>query len=167
MKLRLPAGSLKSLREAVDNGADAVYTGLSTPTNARSFPGLNFTPEDLARGVAYAHERGKEVYATSNVHPQLNLEQSLQAVDDIAAAGADALIATDIAVLDYASSRHPNLRRHLSVIASASSARAINFHRDEFGISCAVLPRVISVDDIRAIRAGTDVELEVFAFGVL
>lgn len=167
LSLRLPAGTLASLKEAVDHGADAVYTGLASPTNARNFPGLNLTFDELVEGVAYAHAREAAVYVTSNVYPQQQIEASKHAVDLAAQAGADAVIATDISVLDYAARIHPNLVRHLSVIASATNARAINFYRDYFGIACAVLPRVTSIDDIAEIRADTDVELEVFAFGVL
>lgn len=167
LSLRLPAGTLASLKEAVDNGADVVYTGLASATNARNFPGLNLTPDELAEGVSYAHTRGKQVFVTSNIYPQADVEGSLAVVDETVRCGADAVIATDVSVLDYASTRYPELPRHLSVIASATNATAINFYRDRFGVSCAILPRVTSIDDIREIRSETDVELEVFAFGVL
>jgi len=167
LSLRLPAGTLASLKVAVDNGADAVYTGIASASNARNFPGLNLTAEELAEGVEYAHSRSCDVYVTSNVYPQREIETSLSAVDIAAEAGADAIIAADISVLDHAQRHHPSMARHLSSIAAASNARAINFFRDRFGISCAVLPRVTSLDDIAGIRAATDVELEVFAFGVL
>jgi len=167
ISLRLPAGTPASLKAAVDAGADAVYTGLASATNARSFPGLNLSADELAEGVAYAHARGCEVYVASNIHPQLNVDACLGAVDAASEAGADAVIVSDVAVLEYAAARHPNLRRHLSCIATATSAAAINLYRDHFGIECAVLPRVTSVADIAEIRAETDVEIEVFVFGVL
>jgi len=167
LSLRLPAGTLASLKVAADNGADAVYTGIASASNARNFPGLNLTPEELAEGVEYAHARHCGVYVTSNVYPQQEIDASLRAVDFAAQAGADAVIAADISVLDHAARRHPSMARHLSSIAAATNASAINFFRDHFGISCAVLPRVTSVDDIAEIRAATDVELEIFAFGVL
>ena len=57
-ELVCPAGTPAALRTAVDAGADAVYCGFQNATNARNFPGLNFTPDELAGGVAYAHARG-------------------------------------------------------------------------------------------------------------
>ncbi len=163
----MPAGTLASLKEAVDGGADAVYTSLSSAANARNLPGLNLSPDELREGVRYAHERGKEVYGACNVYPQLKREECLVGADALAECGVDAIIATDISILDRVATRHPSVRRHLSVIAGVANARGINFYRDRFGISCAILPRVVSVDDIREIRGETDVELEVFAFGVL
>ena len=49
-----PAGTPAALRDAVDAGADCVYCGFQNATNARNFPGLNFTPDELDRGIAYA-----------------------------------------------------------------------------------------------------------------
>ncbi len=167
LSLHMPAGTLASLKEAVNGGADAVYTSLSSATNARNLPGLNLSPEELCEGVAYAHERGREVYGACNVYPQLKLAEALSAADRMCECGVDAIIATDISVLDRVATRYSDVRRHLSVIAGIANARGLNFYRDRFGVSCAVLPRVVGVEDIREIRAETDVELEVFAFGVL
>lgn len=56
-------------RTAVDAGADAVYCGFRNATNARNFPGLNFTPEELAEAVAYAHRQGAKVLLALNTYP--------------------------------------------------------------------------------------------------
>jgi hypothetical protein len=61
-----PAGTPASLRTAVDAGADSVYCGFQNATNARNFPGLNFTPDEMAEGVKYAHERGAKVALALN-----------------------------------------------------------------------------------------------------
>ena len=89
------------------------------------------------------------------------------AVDDSAALGVDAVILADIGLIDYATRKHPDLRRHLSVQASASSIEAISFYVREFGIRRAVLPRVLTVSEIKAINKAAPVETEVFAFGGL
>src|SRR5690606_719829 len=72
----------------------------------------------------------------------------------------------DIAVLAYAAERYPFVERHLSVQASATNAAAIEFYR-QFGISRVVLPRVLSIQQVRALSHSCDIDLEVFAFGSL
>ena len=57
LELICPAGNPASLRAAVDAGADVVYAGFADDTNARNFPGLNFTRPQMGEGIAYAHER--------------------------------------------------------------------------------------------------------------
>ena len=66
-ELLAPAGDLERLRYAVCYGADAVYCGLPE-FGMRSAP-ANFTPEQLAEGVIYAHARGRKVYLTLNTLP--------------------------------------------------------------------------------------------------
>jgi len=168
MELLCPAGSLVGLRKAIDNGADAVYMGLRDDTNARHFPGLNFTDQQMQQGLRYARERGARVLLAVNTYAQPQGWLRWQrAVDQAADLGVDALIAADIGVLDYAASRHPDLPLHLSVQGSATSAEALRFYEEHFGIRRAVLPRVLSMAQVRALSESTDVELEVFAFGSL
>jgi putative protease len=168
VELLAPAGNLPALKVAVDVGADAVYIGFSGDTNLRNFPGLNFTPDEVVEGIRYAHQRGKRVFVTVNAYPQKKeMDASQRAVDEAYGSGADAVIASDVAVLAYARKRHPDRRLHLSVQASASNARAIAFYKRHFGIERVVLPRVLTLKEIAAIRMQTDVELEVFAAGLL
>ena len=61
MELVCPAGTPAALRAAVDAGAHTVYCGFADETNARNFPGLNFSRTELAEGVAYATARGAKV----------------------------------------------------------------------------------------------------------
>src|SRR3546814_17145208 len=61
LDLICPAGSLVSLKTAIDHGADAVYMGFRDNTNARAFPGLNFDEAQAAEGLRYAHDRGRKV----------------------------------------------------------------------------------------------------------
>ena len=61
VELVCPAGTPAALKAAVDAGADCVYVGFRDETNARNFPGLNFSRPELADGIAYAHERGAKV----------------------------------------------------------------------------------------------------------
>jgi len=163
-----PAGNLPSLKAAVDNGADAVYMGFSGDTNLRNFPGLNFTEDEVHKAIQYAHSRGKKVYIAVNAYPQeKEIPLALETVDRAYGLGADAVIASDISVLSYIRKRYSGKRVHLSVQASASNVEAIEFYRRHFGIKRVVLPRVLTIDEIRELRKETDIEIEVFALGLL
>jgi collagenase-like PrtC family protease len=168
MELVCPAGTPAALRAAVDAGADTVYLGFRDETNARNFPGLNFSREELKEGVAYAHGHGTSVYVAINTYPRAgNLGPWHRAVDDAAKHGADAVILADMGVIDYARRNHPDLRRHLSVQASASTPEAINFYAQAFGVKRVVLPRVLTLPEIADINRKVEVETEVFVFGGL
>ena len=167
-ELVCPAGSLPALKAAVDNGADTVYLGFRDDTNARNFAGLNFDRKAMEEGVAYAHARGKHVLMAINTFPQPGREAHWQrAVDAAADLGVDAVILADVGLLDYATKRHPELRRHLSVQGSATSYEAVNFAHREFGIRRAVLPRVLTLAQVEQVIKNTPVEIEVFGFGSL
>ncbi len=166
LELVCPAGTPAALRAAITAGADTVYCGFRDCTNARNYPGLNFDMDEMTEGVAYAHERGRKVLITINTFPRAGDEKPWhQAVDNAAAAGADAIILADIGVLDYATRRHPSLRRHLSVQASAGNSLSILFYRDHFDVKRVVLPRVLSIEDVTSLIQQTGMETEVFAFG--
>ena len=166
LELVCPAGSPAALRAAVDAGADVVYGGFADETNARNFPGLNFSRDEMADGVAYAHERGCQVFIAVNTYAEAGNPGPWQsAVDDAAALGADAIILADVGLLDYAKRSQPRLRRHLSVQASASNPEAIRFYHRAFGVKRVVLPRVLTISEIAELNAQIPVETEVFAFG--
>lgn len=168
IELICPAGNLPALKVAVDNGADGVYLGLKNTTNARAFPGLNFDLKTISTGIDYAHSRGKKVLLALNTFPQgSRWSEWTDAVDQAATLGVDAVILADTGLLQYASKTHPDLRLHLSVQGSATNYEAINFYRDHFGIQRAVLPRVLSLQQVAHVVANTDVEIELFGFGGL
>ncbi len=168
MELVCPAGNLPSLKAAVDNGATAVYMGFRDDTNARHFAGLNFDDRRAEEGVRYAHDRGVNVFVAINTFPQPSGWSRWQdSVDHAADMGADALILADIGVMDYACSRWPDLRLHLSVQGSATSAEAINFYHENFGIQRVVLPRVLSLKQVKQVAESSPVPIEVFGFGSL
>lgn len=168
LELVAPAGNPAALRAAVDAGADVVYAGFRDATNARNFPGLNFSRNEMAEGIAYAHARGAKVFIAINTFPKAGGRAPwLAAIDDAAGLGADAIILADIGLLDYAAGRYQGLRRHLSVQASASSPEAIRFFAERFGVRRVVLPRVLTIEEIARLNAEISVETEVFAFGGL
>jgi putative protease len=167
-ELVCPAGSLRALKLAIDAGADAVYMGLRNATNARNFAGLNFDDDQMREGLAYAHARGRKVLMALNTYARSDDPAPWYAAVDAAARfGADALICADVAVMAYARDKHPDLRLHLSVQASATSHEAIAFYKRHYNIQRAVLPRVLTLSQVAHVLRNTDAEIEVFGFGSL
>lgn len=168
MELLCPAGNLPALKEAIDNGADAVYIGLKDDTNARHFAGLNFNEKKLREAENYVHRRRRKLHIAINTfaHPD-KYSRWESAVDMAAQQGADALILADLAMLDYAATRYPEIERHVSVQASATNTQAIAFYKNNFDVARVVLPRVLSMHQVRQLSRTTLVPLEVFAFGSL
>lgn len=165
-ELICPAGTPAALRDAVDAGADAVYCGFQNATNARNFPGLNFTPADMEKSVAYAHAKGAKVLLAVNTFPPAGkFDLWREAIDAGVKYGVDAFIVADIGVADYAARAHPQARLHLSVQAAASSPEAIRYYCAEFGVKRVVLPRILTVPEISAIRREIPCEIETFIFG--
>jgi putative protease len=168
MELVCPAGTPATLRAAVQAGADSVYCGFRDETNARNFPGLNFSAQEMADGIRFAHDHGSKVLVAINTFARAeNTEPWRRAADTAVASGADAVIAADIAVLDHMSTDHPDTRLHLSVQAAAATPEAIGFYADAFGVRRVVLPRVLSVQEIAALNRAIAVETEAFVFGGL
>ncbi len=168
MELVCPAGSLPALKAAVDHGADCVYLGFRDATNARNFAGLNFDEAAINTGIRYAHDRGRKVLLALNTYPQAASPELWQkAIDRAAHSGVDAVILADPGLMAYAVKHHPSLRLHLSVQGSATNYEAINFYHQHFGISRAVLQRVLSMTQVEQLLEKTPVEIEVFGFGSL
>ncbi|WP_410529117.1 U32 family peptidase [Serratia sp. AXJ-M] len=168
MELLCPAGNLPALKAAVDNGADAVYIGLKDDTNARHFAGLNFTEKKLQEAVEYVHRHNRKLHIAINTFAHPDGYASWQrAVDMAAQLGADVLILADLAMLEYAAERYPQLERHVSVQASATNEEAIRFYQRHFDVGRVVLPRVLSMHQVKQLARTSPVPLEVFAFGSL
>ena len=165
-ELVCPAGTPAAMRTAIDAGADAVYCGLQNETNARNFPGLNFTLAELEDSVRHAHVRKAKVLLAVNTFPPAGrFGLWREAIDAAARLGVDAVIVADIGVANYAARNHPQLRLHLSVQAGASSPEAIRFYCQEFGVKRVVLPRMLTVAEIAAIHRLIPCEIEAFVFG--
>lgn len=165
-ELVCPAGTPAALRTAVDAGADAVYCGFRDATNARNFPGLNFTAAELEAAVRYAHAgHAKVLLAVNTFPPAGKFALWREAVDAGARLGVDALIVADLGVADYAARTYPDLRLHLSVQAGASSPEAIRFYCQAFGVKRVVLPRILTVAEIAEIHGQIPCEIEAFVFG--
>lgn len=161
-ELLAPAGDLERLRYAVNYGADAVYCGLPE-FGMRSAP-ANFTPEQLAEGVIYAHARGRKVYLTMNTLPtNEEVDRLPEAIRAAAAAGVDAFIVADLGVLDACKTYAPQIDVHLSTqVGITNYAAATAAYK--MGAKRVVLARELSLQDIAIIRDKTPPELELEAF---
>jgi putative protease len=168
IELVCPAGTPAALRVAVQAGADSIYCGFRDNTNARNFPGLNFSPQELAEGIRFAHGHSSKVLVAINTFARAgDTDPWRKAVDTAVRCGCDAIIAADIAVLDYIATNHPRTRLHLSVQAAAATPEAIGFYAEAFGVRRVVLPRVLSVQEIATLNRAIAVETEAFVFGGL
>lgn len=160
-----PAGDVEALRAAVAAGADAVYFGLkSFSARARA---TNVEEDELAEALAHLHAHGRKGYVAVNT---LVFDAELPAVERAiraaAAAGVDALIVQDLGVARLARALAPELPIHASTQMTCTDAGAVELAR-ELGASRVILARELSLDDIAAIRAESEVELEVFVHGAL
>jgi U32 family peptidase len=161
-----PAGDLDSLQAALASGADAVYFGLDEGFNAR-VRAENFSLERLPETMALVHRAGARAYLTLNTlvfEPELPIVEHL--VRRAAAAGVDALILQDPAVALLARALCPELELHASTQMTISSAEGVRFAQG-LGLCRVVVPRELSVAEIRRLAGQTEVELEVFIHGAL
>lgn len=163
LELLAPAGDMERLTMAVLYGADAVYLA-GTSFGMRSFAG-NFTPEELPRAVAFAHERGVRVHVTVNTMPRGDEVPRLPGyLEELDAAGVDALILADLGAFMLAGRYAPHCERHISTQQSVANSVCARAWYD-LGASRVVLARELSLEEIRRIRQETPKELELESFG--
>ena len=164
-ELLAPAGTLDALLAAVAAGADAVYAGLGA-LNARAAL-AGFTLEDLARGCAVAHARGARVYVTLNVVVyDAELVYALELARAVLAAGADALIVSDLGLISLLREELPEAELHLSTQAGAASAQAAAFAARELGVARVTCARELSCDEL-CLLTKTGVPIEAFCHGAI
>ncbi len=165
MEVLAPAGGWEALEAAVRAGADAVYLGgqaFGARANAK-----NFTREELARAVEYCHQRGVRVHVTVNTllkNPEL--APALEVVEYLCTLPVDAVLVQDMGLLALLRQRAPELPLHASTQMSLHSPAGVRL-AEELGMARVVLARELSLKEIAAIRAGTEVELEAFVHGAL
>ena len=105
LELVCPAGTPAALRTAVDAGAHTVYCGFADETNARNF-WLNFSRDEMAAGIDYAHKRGSKVLVAINAFPRAGAQDFWhRAVADADERGADAVIVADLGLLGHAAEK--------------------------------------------------------------
>lgn len=165
-ELLAPAGNLTKLKCAFRFGADAVYAG-GKSFSLRAFAD-NFTDEELAEGISYAHERGKKVYVAANIFARdadlAELSGYFSALHEM---GADAVLISDLGVLSVCRRAAPKLPVHISTQANVTNAEACRVF-SSLGASRVVLARELSLAEIAGIHAeNPGMELEAFVHGAM
>ncbi len=146
-------------------GADAIYLGGKT-FGLRAFA-ANFSCEQIREICSFAHAIGKKVYVTVNIFPHNNDLPTLpQYLKDLAAAGADALLISDLGVWMLARKIIPDMKLHVSTQANTTSSAAVKAW-EELGADRVVLARELSLEEIAAIAKETKLDLEVFVHGAM
>src|SRR5579863_2799296 len=159
-----PAGYWPQLRAAIEAGADSVYFGLKHFT-ARAKVG--FSLAELPDALRTLHQRGVKGFVTFNTLVfDHEVEEAARTLEAIARSGADAIIVQDIGMVKLAKQIAPDLEIHGSTQMSITSADGVRLAQ-QFGASRVTLARELSLDEVRAIRAATDCELEIFVHGAL
>ncbi|NMA65144.1 MAG: U32 family peptidase [Clostridiaceae bacterium] len=165
IELLAPAGSFESLKAAIHNGADAVYLG-GGKFNAR-INADNFSEEDLARAIDYAHECGVKIYITLNtLLKNEELDQALRFAHYVYQQGADAVIIQDIGLLKLLNKYLPDLEIHASTQMTTVDGKTVS-ELANLGVKRVVLARELSYDEIQKISSDCKIELEIFIHGAL
>ena len=173
-EIMAPAGSWESLQAAIQAGADSVYFGIER-LSMRSRSSSNFTTEDLHRIVERCKEAGIKSYLTINtIIYDEDLELMREIVDNAKEAGVSAIIAADVAVMQYAISQ--GVEVHLSTQLNISNIEALRFYAQFADV--VVLARELNMDQVAEIhrriveenivgRNGELIRIEMFCHGAL
>ena len=167
IELLVPASSLEVLKIAVVFGADAVYIG-GEAFGLRA-KAKNFTHEDMAEGIAFAHEHGVKVYVTVNILAHNDdlpgVREYLQELKELKP---DALIIADPGIFTYAREICPEIECHISTQANNTNYETYRFWY-KLGAKRVVTARELSLKEIREIREHIpdDMEIETFVHGAM
>ena len=165
IELLMPAGDLTRLKVSLLYGADAVFIG-GKKFSLRA-KASNFSIEDIAEGVKFAHSLNKKIYVTVNIIPHCddlnNIEEYLLSLDRI---HVDAIIVSSLFIIETVKKLNLNLECHVSTQVSAVNGDYVKFY-EELGCTRVVLARECSLNEIRKIKEHTNSELEVFIQGGL
>jgi putative protease len=164
-ELLAPAGNFEKMQAAIHYGADAVYLG-GKKFSLRAHA-TNFGEEEIAQAVAYAHERGVQVYTTLNIFAHNDDLAELPAyLAALREAKVDGLIISDPGILAVARRVVPEVPIHLSTQANVTNLESARFWASQ-GVKRLNLARELSLAEIAQIRKATEVELEIFVHGAL
>ncbi len=164
-ELLIPASSLEVLKTAVIFGADAVYIG-GEAFGLRA-KAKNFTPEEMAQGIAFAHEHGVKVYVTANILAHNgDLEGArvyFEELKNMKPDAPDALIISDPGMFMIAKEVWPEAEIHISTQANNTNYRTYQFWWQQ-GAKRVVSARELSLAEIRQIREQIPKEMEIESF---
>ncbi len=164
IELLSPAGNRERLEYALAYGADAVYMAGSR-YSLRAFAD-NFEPDELKRALELVHSKGKKAYITVNIYAHNSdidgMEDYFRFLYDI---GADAVLVSDLGVLEAAKKGAPEMPVHISTQANVTNYAAARFFCNA-GAERIVLARELSIEEIDLIHQKVpQAELEAFVHG--
>ncbi|NLI82838.1 MAG: U32 family peptidase [Deltaproteobacteria bacterium] len=163
--LLAPAGNGESFAAAVESGADAVYLGLKLLSARTS--ATNFSLDELAFLIPYAHKRGVSVYvALNSLVTAVEIPSLLNLLQSLADLGVDGLIAQDPGVFYLARRFFKELPLHASTLMTVHNHAGVN-QLARMGVARVVLARELTLEEIATITARSQVEVEVFVHGAL
>jgi len=166
-ELLAPAGNLENLKIAIIYGADAVYLGgEGFGLRARA---KNFTLQQLAEGIKFAHDRGKKVYLTLNIIPHNeDLEGLPEYLVKLKELKLDAVIVSDPGILSLVKSVIPEIEIHLSTQANTTNYASVNFWYKQ-GVNRIILARELTLEEIKEIvkKSPPDIKMETFIHGAM
>lgn len=165
IELLSPAGDLEKLRIAYLYGADACYIGgkdYSLRANAN-----NFSTNEIKEAVSFAHNLGKKIYVTLNIifHNE-DLEGVTKYLKELSKVNVDAVIISDVFLIDIIKKETPDLKIFLSTQDSVTNKESVKYFMNK-GVSRVVLARELTKDEIKEIYDETKCELEIFLHGAM
>lgn len=166
-ELLIPASSLEVLKTAVIFGADAVYIG-GEAFGLRA-KAKNFSKEDMAEGIKFAHEHDVKVYVTANILAHnSDLAGAREYFRELGEMNPDGLIIADPGMFMLAGEECPHIERHISTQANNTNYETYKFWH-KLGATRVVSARELSLEEIKEIRANIpdDLEIETFVHGAM
>lgn len=165
VELLCPGGTLEKLKIAIRYGADACYiAGMNYGLRTRAG---NFTRQEMEEALAFAHSHNAKIYVVANMvtheGDEAGVEDFFREIYDL---GVDAVLISDPGLIAICQAVTPNLPIHLSTQASAINYEALNFWHSQ-GLERVVLGREVSLEEIREMKAKTEIEIESFIHGAM
>ncbi len=165
LEILAPAGNMEMLIAAVRCGANAVYLGTKNMNARRNADNFDF--EQLFEAVKYCHQRNVKVYVTANTLVSDNeMYDAYKTVRNAMECGVDGFIVQDLGLAKMIREHFPQARLHASTQCSVNTPEGFK-QLENMGFCRGVLPREMSLEEIKEIRKSTDMELEIFVHGAL
>ena len=168
VELLAPAGDLERLKVAILYGADAVYLG-GNAFGLRA-KAKNFSIEEMAEGVEFAHSHDAKVYVTCNIfahNSDINNEKLVDYLKELERINVDGVIVADPGVFSIVRETVPNMEVHISTQANTTNYQTAKFWKS-LGATRVVMAREMSFKEIKALADNVeDIEIEAFVHGAM
>ncbi len=164
-ELLAPAGDLDCFKQAIYNGADAVY--LATERFGARAYAKNLTLDELKIALSLAHQIGKKIYVTVNTMlKESEVEDCKKYIKALYELGTDGVIVADFSMINFIIKHCPNMEAHMSTQVGIKDLNDVFFF-EQLGAKRCVLAREVSIEEIENIKKCSKMPLEIFAHGAL